>query len=130
MNKQAQQALLRCQKYIKEDEGESYVPNAEDIELPDLPELKKEETPESATAAAAANDDEPTVVEVPETSASSGATPAAAQVEPKEEVKKEPQPVEPEPVKTAEEVNYKEIATKLTALKERGNGHFQKKAHK
>ena len=46
MNKQAQQALLRCQKYIKEDEGESYVPNAEDIELPDLPELKKEETPE------------------------------------------------------------------------------------
>ena len=42
MNKAAQQAITRCQKYIKEDEGVNYVPNAEDIELPDLPEIKKD----------------------------------------------------------------------------------------
>jgi len=41
-NKQAQQGISRCQKYIKEDEGENYVPNDEDISLPDLPELKQQ----------------------------------------------------------------------------------------
>lgn len=42
-NVQAQQGITRIQKYIKEDTGENYVPNAEDIELPDLPELKAPE---------------------------------------------------------------------------------------
>ena len=39
MNRKAQQAIQRCQKYIKQDEGVNYIPNEEDITLPDLPEI-------------------------------------------------------------------------------------------
>ena len=49
MNKQAQQGIQRCQKYIKQDEGESYIPNDEDISLPDLPELKSPTNAETKT---------------------------------------------------------------------------------
>jgi len=36
MNKQAQQGLQRCQKYVKQDEGEAFIPNEDDLALPDM----------------------------------------------------------------------------------------------
>ena len=76
--------MQRCQKYIKQDEGVNYIPNEEDITLPDLPEIDSQNTkqaaqaqspstptPESPKPAAAAQqkEPEPVVEEVKETPA-------------------------------------------------------------
>ena len=83
MNKQAQQGIQRCQKYIRQDEGASYTPNEEDISLPDLPELKnKAPAPENPKAPA------PVVEEVKQT---------ATVEEVKVEEVAEPAPVKQEP---------------------------------
>lgn len=55
MNKQAQQALTRCQKYIKQDEGINYIPELEeDVHLTELKATTSSDvpTPQSKESAA------------------------------------------------------------------------------
>ena len=117
MNKQAQQAMVRCQKYIKQDEGINYTPNLEDISLPDLPELKPQEveTPEAQPVpqAAPAKVEEPVKEPVKE--------PAVVKEEVKEE---EPAPKTEEVPSTPSGMSAKEgqeLEDKLAALKEKCN---------
>ena len=56
MNKQAQQGIQRCQKYIRQDTGENYTPLDEDIALPNLPEVEGVTTTPAASKPAAAEE--------------------------------------------------------------------------
>ena len=40
-NKQAQNGITRCQKFIKEDEGTLYNPSRDDLKMPELREINK-----------------------------------------------------------------------------------------
>ena len=138
MNKQAQQGIQRCQKYIKQDEGESYIPNDEDISLPDLPELKSPTNAETTQASpAAAATPAPVVEEVKKAE--------PVKIEPvSQEKKQEPKAKAPEPTTTPKEetkketpqkddvdgTDYSEIEDKIAALKEKGNNQFRKKSYK
>mmetsp|Transcript_8207 Transcript_8207/g.11362 ORF Transcript_8207/g.11362 Transcript_8207/m.11362 type:complete len:272 (-) Transcript_8207:955-1770(-) len=153
MNKQAQQGIQRCQKYIKEDEGALFIPNEDDLALPDLPELKPkgaEATPAPAQAAAAAaapvqpakpvpvsvdevKKPEPTPVKQPEPAPVKQPEPAPEQ--PKEE-EKQPEPTpedEAAPYSATPTLSNTDVAQleeKLAAFKEKGNNQFRKKQYK
>ena len=134
MNKQAQQGIQRCQKYIRQDEGASYTPNEEDISLPDLPELKNK------APAAAPQTPAPVVEEVKQTATVEEVkveevvepAPVAQEPEPAtvEEVPAETATAAPEEPAAADSTDYVELESKLGALKEKGNNHFRKKAFK
>ena len=67
-NKQAQTGITRCQKYIKQDEGTTYNPSRNDLNMPELPEIKKqaETVPEAS----------PRQVQAPESPKAAPAKPA------------------------------------------------------
>lgn len=117
--------MTRCQKYIKQDEGVSYIPNAEDIELPDLPELKPRTDPSESSEQLESSPATP--VDVPPTQSASvvsESVPGPGMVQQQETPKEE---------KVQEETprqDLNEIEERLGALKEKGNNHFRKKAYK
>lgn len=143
MNKQAQQGIQRCQKYIKQDEGESYIPNDEDISLPDLPELKSPTNAETSTSAspAAAATPAPVVEEVKKAEpvktepVKTEPVPQAKKEEPKAKAAEPtPAPKEEPKKETAQKADdgadFSEIEDKIAALKEKGNNQFRKKSYK
>jgi tetratricopeptide (TPR) repeat protein len=112
-NQQAMNAMTRCLKLIKQDEGINYQPTTDDIELPKMEGIK--------TAEEQLRDEK---VHMPKPSQPATPTPpAAARPEP-EKVKVE------EPKKDPKVEKMKDLEDKLITFKERGNTHFRKQAYK
>ena len=134
MNKQAQQGIQRCQKYIRQDEGASYTPNEEDISLPDLPELKPKAPAAAPQAPTPVVEEVKQTATVEEVKVEEVAEPAPVAQEPEsatvEEVPAETPAETPEEPAAADTTDYVELETKLGALKEKGNNQFRKKAFK
>ena len=110
-NQQAQNAMTRCLKFIKQDEGIDYIPKVDDIELPKMDGIK---TAEQQLA------DEK--VKIPASPIKTEQKPVVAPT-PKVE---EP----PKPKVDDKEKKLKELYDKLLVFKERGNTHFKKQAYK
>lgn len=115
-NKQAQNAMARCLKFIKQDEGIDYTPKLDDMDLPQMEGIKtaeeqiREENQSKSSPITTPKAPEPPKVETPKVE-----PPKVEEVKPQEKKKAN---------------NFSELTDKLTKLKEQGNVHFKKQAFK